>query len=264
MNKNRIKTFFHEFLLFGFKQAYACLFGGILLFFILATHFYYPLASLHRYDFLCIIAILTQILLFAFRLETPAEAKVILLFHITGTVMEIFKVHYGAWIYPEEGFLKIMNVPLFSGFMYSAVGSYIARSWKIFKFSFSNFPDIRILSALSILIYINFFAHHFLPDIRLLLFVAVFFLFWKSWVFFTVDKTPRKMPTLLAAFLLSLFIWFAENIGTFAHAWQYPEQYHMWQIVSFQKLGSWFLLMIISFVMVCWLYMRKDDSNKKT
>ncbi|MNR57176.1 hypothetical protein D3C85_1779020 [compost metagenome] len=49
---------------------------------------------------------------------------------------------------------------------------------------------------------------------------------------------------------MALFIWFAENIGTFANAWRYPSQAQVWQLVSIAKLGSWFLLMIISYVMV--------------
>lgn len=58
------------------------------------------------------------------------------------------------------------------------------------------------------------------------------------------------MPLLVGFFLVALFIWFAENIGTFAHAWTYPDQRHGWQMVGLAKLGSWYLLMIISFVLV--------------
>ena len=58
------------------------------------------------------------------------------------------------------------------------------------------------------------------------------------------------MPLLLAAILTALFIWFAENIGTFARAWAYPGQEAGWHMVSLAKLGSWYLLMIISFVLV--------------
>ena len=58
------------------------------------------------------------------------------------------------------------------------------------------------------------------------------------------------MPLLLGLVLVALFIWFAENIGTFARAWSYPGQEHQWKMVSLAKLGSWFLLMQISFVLV--------------
>jgi uncharacterized membrane protein YoaT (DUF817 family) len=51
-------------------------------------------------------------------------------------------------------------------------------------------------------------------------------------------------------FLVAVFIWFAENIGTLARAWMYPGQEEGWRLVSIEKLGSWYLLMIISFVLV--------------
>ena len=121
------RLWLYEFVLFGFKQGWACLFGGLMLALLLATHFLYPEnAALHRYDFLTLSAIAIQAAMLAFRLETWAEAKIILIFHIVGTVMELFKTAAGSWIYPEASVLHIGAVPLFSGFMYAAVGSYIA------------------------------------------------------------------------------------------------------------------------------------------
>ena len=58
------------------------------------------------------------------------------------------------------------------------------------------------------------------------------------------------MPLLLGFALVALFIWLAENIGTFAAAWVYPHQRHAWEVVSPAKLGAWFLLVIISYVLV--------------
>jgi uncharacterized membrane protein YoaT (DUF817 family) len=58
------------------------------------------------------------------------------------------------------------------------------------------------------------------------------------------------MPLLLGLALVALFIWLAENIGTFTAAWAYPNQRHGWELVSFGKLGSWFLLMLISYTLV--------------
>ena len=51
------KTAQHTFLIFGIKQAYACLFGGWLLTVILITAFWYPFHGLYRYDFLFIAAV---------------------------------------------------------------------------------------------------------------------------------------------------------------------------------------------------------------
>ncbi|ATI79228.1 DUF817 domain-containing protein [Sphingobium yanoikuyae] len=241
----------YEFLLFGFKQGWACLFGGLMLALLLATHLFYPAdAPLHRYDFLTLSAVAIQIAMLVLRLESPREALVICAFHLIGTIMELFKTHAGSWVYPETSLLHIGPVPLFSGFMYAAVGSYIARVWRIFDFGFSRYPPVRATVLLASAIYVNFFAHHWLPDVRIALFAAAILLFGRSWVWFTPWREPRRMPLLLGFFLVALFIWLAENIGTFANAWTYPSQRHGWEMVSLMKLGAWYLLMIISFVLV--------------
>ena len=61
------------------------------------------------------------------------------------------------------------------------------------------------------------------------------------------------MPLLIGFVLVALFIWFAENIGTLSRAWVYPNQTDGWEPVSIGKLGSWLLLMIISFVLVTFI-----------
>jgi uncharacterized membrane protein YoaT (DUF817 family) len=186
----------------------------------------------------------------AFRLETPKEALVILIFHIVGTVMELFKTAAGSWQYPEASLLHIGAVPLFSGFMYAAVGSYIARVWRIFDFRYSGYPPAWASYALAAAIYVNFFAHHWVYDIRWFLFAATALLFWRCQVWFRPLHVHRRMPLLVGWGLVALFIWFAENIGTFARAWTYPSQNDGWHMVGVEKLGSWYLLMIISFVLV--------------
>lgn len=245
----------YEFLLFGFKQAWACLFGGLMLALLLGTHFLYPAdAPWHRYDFLTCAALAIQAAMLVLRLETAREAIVIGAFHIIGTVMELFKTHAGSWIYPEASVLHVGAVPLFSGFMYAAVGSYIARIWRIFDFRFTRYPPAWATTVLACAIYVNFFAHHWLPDIRLFLFGAAVMLFGRTGIWFSPWRQPRRMPLLLGLLLVALFIWFAENIGTFANAWTYPDQRDGWRMVSIAKLGSWYLLIIISFVLVALIH----------
>lgn len=245
------KSWLYEFLLFGFKQGWACLFGALMLALLLGTHLFYPRdAALARYDFLTISAVATQLGMIAFRLETWREARVILLFHVVGTVMELFKTANGSWEYPEANMLRIGGVPLFSGFMYAAVGSYLARVWRIFDFRFTHYPNALLTQILGAAIYVNFFAHHWLPDIRIGLFTIMAILFWQTRVWFRVWREDRWMPLIVGFLLVSLFIWFAENIATFSQAWIYPSQRHGWAMVAPEKLGAWYLLMYISFILV--------------
>lgn len=218
---------------------------------LLTTHLFYPAgAPIARYDFLVLGAVAIQAAMLAFRLESLAEAKVILAFHIVGTIMELFKTAHGSWLYPEPSVLRIGAVPLFSGFMYAAVGSYLARVWRIFAFRFPGYPPRWTTWALAAAIYVNFFTHHWLTDIRPALFAATALLFWRTRVCFTVWRKERWMPLPVGWLLVALFIWVAENIGTFSRAWTYPSQAHGWEMVSIGKLGAWYLLMIISFVLV--------------
>jgi uncharacterized membrane protein YoaT (DUF817 family) len=248
---SRFNAFLWEFFLFTFKQAWACLFGGILLTLVLLTKLYWPPhAWLARYDFLFLAAIAVQALLLILRMETVREAKVILLFHVIGTCMELFKTSVGSWVYPESNFFRIGHVPLFSGFMYASVGSYLARTTRIFDMRYTHFPSKKFTAVLAILIYVNFFTHHFIPDIRIPLFVFVAIAFGRTQVYYRPYRTFRRMPLLLGFILVALFIWAAENIGTFATIWVYPHQQHGWQLVHFAKFGSWFLLMIISFILI--------------
>lgn len=205
-----------------------------------------------RYDFLFIAAVVFQIALLTFKLETFKEAGVILIFHLVATAMEVFKTSdaIGSWQYPEQFNIGFGNYPLFAGFMYSAVGSYIARIWRIFNIRFDYYPDIRWTYLLTTFIYINFFTHHYMLDMRWLLIALTTVLFFKSNFYYKVNKRVHKMPVVLGFFLVSLFIWIAENIATYSRIWIYPNQTHQWQMVSISKLTAWFLLMIVSTILV--------------
>ena len=249
--RSRWNGYAYEFLLFGLKQAWACLFGGLMLALMVGTHLVWPAhAPLARYDFLVIAAVAIQAMLLALKLERWDEALVIFMFHVVGTVMELFKTAHGSWIYPEPSLLRIGGVPLFTGFMYACVGSYIARIWRLFDITFVRYPPFWSTHILAVLIYLNFFSHHYIVDFRVGLFALSAMLFGRTWFVFTPDQTPRRMPMLMGAILVSLFIWFAENLGTFAGAWIYPSQSDGWRLVSIEKMGAWYLLMLISFVLV--------------
>src|SRR5699024_12457283 len=89
-------------------------------------------ASLSRNDLPVVLASLIQTGMLAARLETGRELIVIIVFHIVGTGMEIFKTAAGSWNSAPGGWLHIGAVPLFTGFMYAAVGSYLVRVHHLF------------------------------------------------------------------------------------------------------------------------------------
>lgn len=68
---------------------------------------------------------------------------------------------------------------------------------------------------------------------------------------------------ILAFVLIAFFIWVAENISTYFGAWQYPDQVHEWHVVSTNKVTSWFLMVIISFILVAYLKHFKKDVLKR-
>jgi uncharacterized membrane protein YoaT (DUF817 family) len=251
-----IDTHFHStkparMFAFLLKQAWAAVFGIAFLAAIITTHMIWhdDWGAITRNDTLFLFAISSQALLLATRLETWAEAKVIFLFHITGTVMEIFKLQMGSWDYPGDGIAEIMGVPLFTGFMYAAIGSYIARVIRIFDIKFAPYPPLWVTFLLAALIYGNFFTHHFLPDIRIGLFIATVLVFGRVWIWSGIGMKKRWCPLPVAAFLAAFCVWIAENVGTFTQTWVYAGQ-GAFDLVSFGKLGSWYLLVYVSFVTV--------------
>lgn len=238
-----------EFALFVLKQGWACLFGGLMLGALIISRLVWQDDwPVHRYDALFLFALAVQAAFLTLRLETPREAAVIGLFHLTGTVMEWFKVAAGSWSYPDPAVLAVMDVPLFSGFMYASVGSYIVRVIRGFRMVFAPYPSLPATWALAAAIYGNFFWHHYFFDARLVLFAACVLLYRRTRVHFTVGRR-YAMPLPLAALLAALALWVAENIGTLTGTWVYAGTARFdWASVS--KMGSWFLLLHVSFVTV--------------
>ena len=236
-------------------QLSAAAFGIALLAMIVASKIVWTAdAPLYRYDALLIGALALQALMLSTGWESWEEAKAIFAFHVVGTVMEYFKIAAGAWIYPEPSVAQILGVPLFTGFMYSAVGSYIARCWRGLDLSFNHFPPISAASALAAAIYVNFFAHHYVWDWRLLLFALSGWMFWRTMAAGALAGRPVRFPVLAFFLGVGVLIWIAENIATWANIWLYPAQMDGWEPVSAAKIGSWYLLMIVSFVLVALIH----------
>lgn len=244
-----------EFLVFGVKQGWASIFGAALLLVFVAVHLWYPHdAPLARSDALTLAAVLIQAVMLIARLETVRELRVVLLFHVVGTAMELFKTDAGSWSYDVDGVLHLGAVPLYSGFMYAAVGSYLVRVHRLFDLRFDRYPRRWLAAVVAVGIYANFFTHHWMVDLRWVLLALVIAVFGRCVMHFRTFRRAHRMPLLVAFSLVALFIWLAENIATWAGAWSYPGQVDGWQPVDAQKLVAWLLLMIISVVLVTWVY----------
>ena len=247
-----VRRFAIEFFYFGIKEARACLF--VVLFF--AAVFITPRAGIFgvpRYDLLLLVAIVIQASMVWARLETLDELKAVCLFHVVGFALEVFKTSSGihSWTYPDFGYTKLFGVPLFSGFMYAAVGSYVIQAWRLLDLRILHHPPLWMAIVVAILIYANFFTHHYIgEDYRWYIAACVLGLYARSTVVFTPYDRERRMPLLLGFVLTGFFIWLAENISTFFGIWRYPNQIGAWATVHVGKWSSWSLLVIMTFTIV--------------
>ncbi|MFV0532835.1 MAG: DUF817 domain-containing protein [Cumulibacter sp.] len=242
-----MRRFLAQLARFGYQQALSCLYPALVFAGIAAAQVV-PL-PIAEYDALLIYCLALTFGFWALGLETWREVAVIFGFHLVGLALEIFKVAEGSWAYPGEGWATIGGVPLFSGFMYGAVGSYICQAWRRLDLRLAHYPAVSA-AIIAVLIYANFFTHHWIADLRLYLALAMLVVLRRCWVYFTVGDTRYRMPLALSFVLIGFFLWLAENLGTLLQAWQYPDQTEVWQAVHVEKLGAWALLVTMSFVMV--------------
>lgn len=232
---------------FGVLQARACAFA-VCMFAGFALSGAVPL-PIPRYDALLVYAVALTALFWALRLESGREIAAIAGFHVVGLAFELFKVRMGSWSYPEQAWTVVWGVPLYSGFMYAAVGSYIVRAWRLLDLELENYRSWAV-TAVAVAIYANFLTHHWLPDLRVPLAVLLIAVTWRTRVYFTVGAQRPRMPLALSFLLIGVFLWVAENIATLFDAWRYPHQAQVWALVHPAKLGAWALLVTVSFVLV--------------
>ena len=118
--------------------------------------------------------------------------------------------------------------------------------------------------ALAVLSYINFMSKFFIPDIRYCLFAWSVVIFWKTKIRFQLQQHLLQLPMLPVLLLLAFIIWVAENISTFYQIWLYPSQVDAWHMVGWGKLGSWYLLLLLSLVLVMKILGYRDAEGQWT
>ncbi len=204
-----------------------------------------------RYDLLLVYALLLQGVMLASRMETLDEFRTILVFHALGFALEVFKTSGAvqSWSYPEFAYTKMFGVPLFSGFMYASVGSYVMQAWRGLEVRMLHHPPLWMQAVLALLIYLNFFTDHWMLDLRWYLVAGAIGLYSRTTVLFRPKRRDYRMPILLAFVLIGLMIFLAENIGTLFGVWRYPNQIGAWAMVHVGKWSSWSLLVIAR---SCW------------
>ena len=240
-----------ELLVFVWKEARACLFAG-LFFLSVALVPRGGVLGLARYDLLLFIALGIQGWMVATGRETLDELKAISLFHLMGFLLEVFKTSSAihSWSYPQPGFSKVLGVPLFAGFMYAAVGSYLIQAWRLLALRIEHHPPYWLAACLAGAMYLNFFTHHFIGDYRWYLAAVALGLYARSTVVFRPHLRDRRMPLALGLVLVGFVLWLAENIGTFFGLWAYPHQQGLWAAVHMQKWPAWTLMVLMSFTIV--------------
>lgn len=232
---------------FGLAQGLSCFFA-VAVFAMLAVTKVVDL-PIPRYDLLLAGFVLLTLALWLAGIETTREVAVIALFHLVGLALELFKVRTGSWAYPEQAYTKVAGVPLYSGFMYAAVGSYMCQSWRRLDLRLIGYrPLLTSIAALAA--YVNFFTHHWIPDLRVFAGLALLAAVWPARVSYRVGGRRYQMPLALSFALIGANLWLAENIATFFGAWKYPNQTDVWRMVHVSKYGSWALLVSVSFVLV--------------
>lgn len=245
-------SYIRQFIDFVYQEAMSCIFP-VLIFVSLAFLKLVDIPYIPDYDAMLIFCLLIQIMMVRTKLESKDEILVICVFHLIGLILELFKVHMGSWAYPKEAYTKIWGVPLYSGFMYASVASYLCQAWRRLDVHLVNWPKPYITVPLGAAIYLNFMTHHFTIDLRWFLVVALFVVFFRTSVEFETAYVRRRIPLVLGFLLIGFFVWIGENIATYMGAWVYPNQRVAWAMVDFSKITSWSLLVIVSFIIVAQL-----------
>lgn len=248
----RLRAPIVQLLHFGYQQAMSCVFP-VAIFGTLSLSSVGEVPFLHRYDAILLLLLGVQYAMYRSGLESRDELKVICVFHLIGLALELYKVHMGSWSYPEPAYTKLFGVPLYSGFMYASVASYMCQAWRRLRMDMTGWPGIMPAGLLGGAIYLNFFTHHYIPDYRWWLTALVLIVFRRTWIIYRVRSATYRMPLSLAFVLVGFFIWLAENIATYFQAWKYPDQHDGWRMVGLAKINSWFLLVIISVIIVAQL-----------
>ena len=145
---------------------------------------------------------------------------------------------------------KYLVCPCFQVSCTPPVGSYIIQAWRLLDMRIRHHPPYGLAALASLMIYVNFFTHHYIGDYRWYIGAFALGLYSRTRVIFRPYERDRWMPLLLGFVLTGFFIWLAENIGTFLGVWRYPNQIGAWATVHIGKWSSWTMLVVMTFTII--------------
>jgi uncharacterized membrane protein YoaT (DUF817 family) len=202
-----------ECLYFCLKHARAGLFAGLFFipFFITPTT---GMLSIARDDILFGLAIGIQIWMHKTKLQSNHELKMVILFYVLGFILEYFKLKTATGIetLAHTSWSNINGVPLFVGFIYAALSSYMMQAWRLFTLRIRHYPPYWMAITLAGLSYLHFFSQH---DYVAYFTACAVGLYGPSLILFKSHSRERQAPLLLSAILIGGFIYLANSICHF-------------------------------------------------
>ncbi|RYG86385.1 DUF817 family protein [bacterium] len=234
-------------LAFFTAEAEAGLFGWGVFAGLALSHLPLPIA---RYDFLLLWCLGLQAWMMLSGRERGREIAIVAAFHLLGLGLEMYKVRYGSWSYPESAVTKVLDVPLYSGFMYASVASYMMNARRTLNLRFHGVPAAPMLVLGTGAIYANFLLARRFGDVRGWILAGLALLLWPMRVEFDWNRKRTRMPILVALTLIGFFVFLAENVCTALGAWVYPHQAAGWQPVEMGKIVSWILMSTVALLVI--------------
>lgn len=209
-----------------------------------------PRFGLQRYDLLLIGCVGVQGFLLILRQETLRDLAATGTFHALGLAFEMYKVTMGAWSYPEPAVAKVLDVPLYSGFLYASVGSFLIHASRRFRADWQRLPRARWTILLAVAVYLSFFLPPAVINLRWVAVGSLTLVLFSSRLWFVNTGRRRWLPLPVLLLFLGHGLWGAENLATFLGAWLYPTQSGGWRPVELSKVGAWFLLSFVAIVAI--------------
>ena len=185
-----------QLLHFTYEQALSCLFP-VVIFLTLALSKIVSIPGLYRYDFILIACLLMQWIMYKTGLETKDELKVITVFHLIGLLLEIYKVHFGSWSYPEEAYSKILSSTLQRLYVRKCRKLHMPSVEKV-AFKNASLAESYFCRAVRSYDLLQFFTHHFTYDFRWILTLLLFIVFSRTFVQFSLQGVTYTMPLVLS------------------------------------------------------------------